>query len=395
MSATSYILSARRSAIGKFGGALRDMPLRAWGSKVAADAIAKAGLDPKDVDEVILGHVLQAGFGPTVARQIAVDAGIPVGSPASVINQVCASGMVAVHHADRMLRCGDARIMLAGGVEQMSAVPYVSHGTRWGSRYGHVELRDEVKHGLTCNLTGLEMGNTAENVARRHNITRVEQDEFALRSQERAAAAIKSRTFVGEIVPVAVPQGRKGEVIFETDEHPRETTAAALAGLKPSFEKNGTVTAGNSSGINDGAAMLVVASEEAVRGRGLKPLARVVATATAGVEPEVMGLGPVPATRRVLEKAGMKLDDIGLFEFNEAFAAQSLGVLREIPVPMEKLNVNGGAIALGHPVGCSGARILVTLLHEMRRRKVRFGLAAMCVGGGMGAATILELSGGA
>lgn len=390
MSNYSYILSARRTAIGRFGGALRDIPLRHLGTVAVADAIEKFGLSPEDIEEVLLGHVLQAGQN-NMARFCAVDAGIPFSAPASVINQQCASGMAAVQHADRMIRCGDREIVLAGGMEHMSSAAYISRTMRWGTRMGHAELEDELTSGLTCGLAKISMGCTAENIARKYSISRAEQDEFALQSHTKALSATANGTFKEEIVPIEIPQ-RKGEtIIFDTDEHPRQTSIEQLSKLKPAFETDGTVTAGNASGLNDGAAALVLASQNAVEKHGLKPMARIVSTAVTGVEPEVMGLGPILAIQTALKKASLQLDDMDLVEINEAFAGQVLGVLHEVPVPREKLNVNGGGVALGHPVGCSGARILVTLLHEMQRRGVRRGLASLCIGGGMGSATIVEM----
>ena len=390
MTHSSYIISARRSAIGSFGGALRDVPLRRLGTIVMADAIKEACLAPEDIEEVLLGQVLQAGQN-NIARFCAVDAGIPFRTPASVINQQCASGMTSVQHADRMIRCGDREIMLTGGLESMSSVPFISRATRWGARLGNVALEDELASGLTCGLSHLQMGGTAENIARRYSISREEQDEFALQSQQKALAAIEAGRFKDEIVPVEVPQRKGDPIIFDTDEYPRQTSLEQLAKLKPAFEKDGTVTAGNASGLNDGAAAIIVASQAAVEKHGLKPMARIVSTAVTGVEPEVMGLGPILAMQTALQKADLQLDDMDLVEINEAFAAQVLGVLKEVPVPPEKLNVNGGGVALGHPIGCSGARILVTLLHEMKRRNSRYGLASLCVGGGMGSATIVEM----
>jgi len=390
MSNYSYILSARRTAIGRFGGALRDVPLRHLGTVAVADAIKKSGLSPEDIEEVLLGHVLQAGQN-NMARFCAVDAAIPFSAPASVINQQCASGMAAVQHADRMIRCGDRDIVLAGGMEHMSGVAYISRSMRWGARMGHAEMEDELTSGLICGLAKISMGQTAENIARKYSISRAEQDEFALQSHTKALAATANGIFKEEIVPIEIPQ-RKGEtIIFDTDEHPRQTSLEQLSKLKPAFKTDGTVTAGNASGLNDGAAALVIASQNAVEKHGLKPLARIVNTAVTGVEPEVMGLGPILAIQTALTKAGLQLSDMDLVEINEAFAGQVLGVLHEIPVPREKLNVNGGGVALGHPVGCSGARILVTLLHEMQRRGARRGLASLCIGGGMGSATIVEM----
>jgi len=387
----SYIVAARRTAIGRFGETLRDVPVRRLGA-VAIEAVLKdAGLAPAQVEEVVFGHVLQAG-NVLVARNAAVDAGIPYSAPALVVNQACASGMTAVHQAHMLLRCGERDIVVAGGAESMSSVPYLSFSTRWGSKFGTVGLEDELANGLSCSITGLKMGETGENIAKRYGITREEQDEYAFHSQRKALAAIEAGRFKKEIVPIEL-KGRKGEVnVFDTDEHPRETTLESLAKLRPAFAKDGTVTAGNASGINDGAAALIIASKAAVERHGLKPLARIVSTGTTGVEPEVMGLGPIEASRRALQKAGLTIDDLDLVEINEAFAVQALGVLKELPVPLEKLNVNGGAVALGHPIGCSGARVLVTLLHELQRRGLKRGLATLCVGSGMGIATIVELT---
>ncbi len=387
----TFILSAKRSPIGRFGGALRDFPLTTWGACIVRAALEEARIAPEDIEEVILGQTLGAGHGVTVARPIAVKAGIAYSSRAWTLNQACASGMVAVHHADRMIRCGDADFIVAGGVEHMSGTPFISRNMRWGARYGEAKLEDEVKNALTCAVTSLAMGCTAENIRRKFNISRQEQDEFSFLSQERADTAIRSKRFIDEIVPLQVPQGKEKVFLFDTDEHPRLSSLETLGQLKATFEEAGTVTAGNSSGINDGAAMMVLASGKAAAKWRFKPIARVVATTTSGIEPEVMGLGPVLAIQRVLAKADMKLNDIELFEVNEAFAAQVLGILKEVPIPIHKLNVNGGAIALGHPLGCSGARIIVTLIHEMKKRGLHFGLASLCAGGGMGAATIVEV----
>ena len=389
MNHSTYIVSARRTAIGRFGGALRDVPLRRLGAVVLADAIEKSGLAPADIEEVLLGNVLQAGQN-NIARFCAVDAKIPFSAPASVINQQCASGLTAVQHADRMIRLGDRHVMLAGGLESMSSVPFISRDLRWGARLGNSPMEDELAAGLTCGLTQLQMGQTAENIARKYSISREKQDEYALDSQTKALAAIENGAFKNEIVPLEIPQRKGDAIVFETDEHPRQTSSEQLAKLKAAFEENGSVTAGNASGLNDGAAALVLASQSVVEQKNLQPMARIVSTAATGVEPEVMGLGPISAIQLALKKANLKLEDMDLVEINEAFAAQVLGVLEEVSVPREKLNVNGGGVALGHPIGCSGARILVTLLHEMARRNARYGLAALCVGGGMGSAIIVE-----
>jgi acetyl-CoA C-acetyltransferase len=389
MNNSTYILSARRTAIGRFGGALRDVPLRRLGTVALADAIEKSGLSPQDIQEVLLGNVLQAGQN-NIARFCAVDAKIPFSAPASVINQQCASGLTAVQHADRMIRLGDREVMLAGGLESMSSVPFISRDLRWGARLGNSPMEDELAAGLTCGLTQLQMGQTAENIARKYSISRERQDEYALESQTKALAAIENGIFKNEIVPLEIPQRKGDALIFETDEHPRQTSIEQLAKLKPAFEEKGSVTAGNASGLNDGAAALVLASQKTVEEKNLQPMARIVATAVTGLEPEVMGLGPISAIQLVLQKADLKIGDMDLVEVNEAFAVQVLGVLEEVPIAREKLNVNGGGVALGHPVGCSGARILVALLYEMTRRNARYGLAALCVGGGMGSAIIVE-----
>lgn len=386
----SYIIAAKRTAVGRFGESLKDVSVRQLGAAVIKEVLADSKLSPEDVEEVILGHVLQAG-NILAARNAAIDAGFPYSVSASVVNQACASGMLAVQQADRLLRTGDADLVIAGGVESMSSVPYLSRTTRWGSKYGSVQLEDELANGLTCTLSGLRMGETAENIANRYAISREEQDAFALHSQQKAKAAIDAGRFKAEIVPLELP-ARKGETrIFDTDEHPRETSQEALAKLKTVFANPGTVTPGNASGLNDGASALLLASAQAVKQHQLKPLARIISSATSGVDPTVMGLGPIEASARALRKANLTLDDIDLFEINEAFAAQVLGVLREMPVPPEKLNVNGGAIALGHAIGSSGSRILVTLIHEMQRRGVKRGLATLCIGAGMGSATIVEM----
>ncbi|CAB3396272.1 acetyl-CoA C-acetyltransferase [Kyrpidia spormannii] len=386
------ITSAVRTAVGTFQGALSRVPAPELGAAVLKEAAARGGVDPQRLDEVIMGNVLQAGLGQNPARQAAMKAGIPQEVPSMTINKVCGSGLKAVMLAAQAIRAGDAEMLLAGGMENMSRAPYLTEGARSGLRMGHAELVDSmIKDGLWCAFTDVHMGITAENVAERYGLTREEQDAFALRSQRRAAAAIAEGRFKDEIVPVEI-RGRKGEVsVFDTDEHPRpSTTAEALAKLRPAFKKDGTVTAGNASGLNDGAAALAVMSAARATESGAKPLVRVVSYASAGLDPAVMGLGPIYATRKALDRAGLTMADIGLVEANEAFAAQSLAVARELNIPDEILNVNGGAIALGHPIGASGARILVTLIHEMKRRGVRYGLATLCIGGGQGAAMIVE-----
>ncbi|MCG0278620.1 MAG: acetyl-CoA C-acetyltransferase [Thermanaeromonas sp.] len=386
------IVSAVRTAIGTFGGTLKDIPASELGAIVVKEALQRAGIEAGQVDEVILGNVLQAGQGQNPARQAAIKAGIPVEVPAMTINMVCGSGLRAVNLAAGMIASGEADIIVAGGIENMSQAPYALPGARWGMRMGDGQVVDiMIKDGLWDVFNDYHMGITAENLAQKYNISREEQDMFALESQKRAEKAIKEGRFREEIVPVRVPQ-KKGEPIeFAQDEHPRfGTTLEALAKLRPAFKKDGTVTAGNASGINDGAAGLVLTSSWKAESLGLKPLAVVRSWAAAGVDPSIMGIGPVEATRKALKRAGLTLADIDLIEANEAFAAQCLAVVKELELDLNKTNVNGGAIALGHPIGASGARILVTLLYEMQRRGSRYGLATLCVGGGMGVATIVE-----
>jgi acetyl-CoA C-acetyltransferase len=390
---TAVIVSGTRTAVGSFGGALKDVSAIALGSHVIGEAIRRAGLGNSEVDEVVFGNILQAGLGQNPARQAAIQAGIPVSVPSHTVNKVCGSGLKTVALAAQAIACGDAEIVVAGGTESMSQAPYVLMGARWGYRLGNGEMLDVmISDGLSCVLSGgVHMGLTAENIVEQYQISREDQDRFALESQQRSEAAIKAGRFKEEIVPFPVPQKKGEPVIFAQDEFPRFGSAyEALARLKPAFKKDGTVTAGNASGINDGAAALVVMAESRARAKRLEPLARIRAYASAGVEPRLMGLGPVPAVRKVLGKAGLKLEQIELIELNEAFAAQSLGVIRALGLDLAKTNVNGGAIALGHPIGASGARILVTLLHEMRRRNLHLGLAALCIGGGQGMAMLVE-----
>ena len=388
----AFIMSAVRTAIGTFGGTLSSIPATDLGALVIKEALRRARVEPGAVDEVIIGNVLQAGQGMNVARQAAVKAGIPVEVPCTTVNKVCGSGLKAVTLAAQAIACGDAEIVVAGGTENMDMAPYLIPKGRYGYRMGHGELIDSmIKDALWCAFGDVHMGMTAEIVAERWGITREMQDEYACISQNRAEAAIKSGRFKDEIVPVEVPQKKGPPILFEQDEHPRfGTTVEKLSQLRPSFKKDGTVTAGNASGINDGAAALVLVAEETAARMGADPLASIVAYASAGVSPEIMGTGPVPATRKALGKAGLRLEDIDLFEINEAFAATSLAVGKELDLDMAKVNVNGGAIALGHPVGASGARILVTLLHEMKKRGSKRGLASLCVGGGMGITLIVE-----
>jgi len=389
-----YLAGAVRTPIGRYGGALAGLTPAELGAVVARESLKRAGLEAGEVQEVVWGCARQAGAGPNVGRQIAYRAGVPETVPASTINQACGSGLKAIILAAEQIMLGRARAVLAGGVESMSRVPYFAEGVRFGLRMGNAGLVDGMhRDGFLDPLSGLLMGQTAENLAREYEISRDEQDAYALRSQQRAAAAIEGGRFDAEIVPVEL-KGRKGETTtLARDEHPRaDTTPEGLAKLAPVFYKDGTVTAGNSSGITDGAAAVVVLSEEALNAAGgrVEPLARVVDYEFAGVAPEVMGIGPVPAVRRLLERQKLTLDGVDLIELNEAFAAQVIACDRELGFDAERLNVNGGAIALGHPIGCTGVRITATLLHEMRRRGSRLGLATLCVSGGLGVALLLE-----
>jgi acetyl-CoA C-acetyltransferase len=386
------ILSACRTPIGAFGGAFKEVPATELGAVVVREAVKRAGLRPDQVDEVILGCVLQAGQGMNPARQAAIRGGLPESVPAHTANKVCGSGLKAAMLAAQAIRCGDAEIVVAGGIESMSRAPFLLPGARWGERLGHGRLLDHMIHeGLTDAFHDIHMGITAENLVERYGISREDQDAFAAESQARAAAAIREGRFKAEIVPVPVPQ-KKGEVkLVDTDEHPRpDATRESLANLKPAFKKDGTVTAGNASGLNDGAAALVITSGARAAALRARPMARIVAYAQAAVDPRIMGIGPVPAVRKALEKAGLGADRIDLYELNEAFAAQSLAVLRELKLDPARVNVNGGAIALGHPIGASGARILVTLLHAMEARSARLGLAGLCIGGVQGVALVVE-----
>ncbi|HMG34808.1 MAG TPA: acetyl-CoA C-acetyltransferase [Blastocatellia bacterium] len=389
----AVIVSAVRTAIGSFGGALKDFSASELARVVISSSLERAAVQPGDVDEVIMGNVLQAGGGMNTARQAAIAAGLPDEVPSFTVNKVCGSGLKAVTLAAQAIAAGDADIVVAGGTESMSNAPYILKGARWGYRLGRGELVDSLlSEGLTCAMAGCHMGITAENVAEACSISREQQDDFAAESQRRAVAAAAEGRFDAEIVPVLVQQKKGPALEFKVDEYVRPTTTReVLSRLKPAFKNDGgTVTAGNASGINDGAAALVVASHERARLMEMAPMAEIVAYASAGVDPRYMGLGPVPAIQRALEKANLTLDEIGLFELNEAFAAQSVGVLNKLGLDQDRVNVNGGAIALGHPIGASGARILVTLLHEMRRRSVKRGLAALCIGGGQGIAVIIE-----
>ena len=386
------ILSACRTPIGAFGGALKDISAVDLGAIVIREAIARAGVPPADIGDAVMGCVLQAGAGMNVARQAGLKAGLPVEVPGETVNRVCGSGLQAVVHAVEAIRVGYVDALVAGGTESMSNAPYLLKGARWGYRMGNAEAIDSMLYeGLTCAIGLTHMGITAEEVATRFNVSRADQDAFAAESQARAVRAIAEGRFTEEIVPVPVPQRKGDPVMVDTDEYPRAgTTAEKLGALKPAFKKDGSVTAGNASGINDGAAALVITTMKKAEQLGKKPLARILAYVSTGVDPKVMGIGPVPAVRKVLDRAGLKTGDIDLFELNEAFAAQSVAVARELGLDPAKVNVNGGAIALGHPIGASGARVLTTLVYALRARKLRYGVASLCIGGGMGIAMAIE-----
>jgi acetyl-CoA C-acetyltransferase len=388
----AVIVSACRTPIGSFGGALKDLTAPDLGAIVVREAVSRAGATPADVGEVILGCVLQAGAGMNVARQAALRAGLPVTVPAETVNRVCGSGMTAVTHAVEAVRCGYTDLVVAGGTESMSNAPYVLPQARWGYRMGHAQIVDTMlAEGLTCAVEGCHMGNTAEAVASASGIDRDTQDRFAAESQRRAAQAIAAGAFDREIVAVEVPQKKGPPHAVTRDEYPRAgTTVEALGRLRPAFDPNGTVTAGNASGINDGAAALAITSARAATAHGWLTLARILSYAAVGVEPRLMGMGPVPAVTKALERAGLATADVDLFELNEAFAAQSVAVVRALAVDPAKVNVHGGAIALGHPIGASGARVLVTLVHALERHGGRYGVASLCVGGGMGVAMVIE-----
>lgn len=386
------IASAVRTAIGTFGGALKDVPAADLGAMVIKEAVNRAGIKPELVNEVVMGNVIQAGLGQNVARQAAVKAGLPIEIPAMTLNMVCGSGLRSVALAAQMIKAGDCDVVVAGGMENMSRAPYALETTRWGQRMGDGKLVDTmIKDALSDAFNNYHMGVTAENIVKEWGLTREELDEFSLNSQLKAEKAIKEGKFKDEIVPVMVPQ-RKGEPkVFDTDEGPRfGSTMEGLARLKPCFIKDGKVTAGNSSGINDGAAAFVVMSAEKATELGVTPLATIVSYGHKGLDPAIMGYGPFHATKAAMENANLTVEDMDLIEANEAFAAQSIAVAKDLHFDMSKVNVNGGAVALGHPVGASGARILVTLLHEMQRRDAKKGLATLCIGGGMGTAMIVE-----
>lgn len=386
-----FVLSAARTPIGKFGGAFASLSAADLGEAAARVALERSGLPPAAVDETIFGHARQAGGGPNTARQVAHRAGVPDSIPAFTVNKACASSLKALTLGALTIGAGENDVVLVGGTECMSATPYLLPRARFGHRMGHAEVVDAMyQDGFLCPLCGQLMGETAENLVREFGILRAEQDAYAAESQRRANVAIESGRFDDEIASVKVT-GKKGEVTVSRDEHPRaDTTVESLAKLPPVFEESGTVHAGNSSGVTDGAAALVLGTEEAARRAGVKPLARVVAWTSAGVEPARMGVGPVPAIRALLGRAGRTLSEIDLVELNEAFAAQVIACARELPLDLSRVNVNGGAIALGHPIGATGARITTTLLHEMKKREARTGLATLCVSGGMGMAVLFE-----
>ena len=386
------IVSAARTPIGNFGGTLKGVPTRKLGAIAIKGAVERAGIKPEMVDEVIMGAVLQGALGQNVARQMTLDAGLPIETPAMTINKVCGSGLRAVELAAQIIKAGDADVIVAGGAENMSATAYAMPTARWGARMNNTQMVDMmVNDGLWDAFNGYHMGITAENVAEQWGITREELDEFSVISQNRAEAAIKAGKFKDEIVPVEIPQKKGDPIIFDTDEFPKfGTTMEKVAKLKPAFKKDGIVTAANASGINDAGAAVVVMSKEKADELGIKPLCTIKSYASAGVDPSIMGVGPIPASQKALAKAGLTIEDIDLVEANEAFAAQSLAVRKDLNLDPEKTNVNGGAIAIGHPIGASGCRILITLIYEMMKRDSKYGLATLCIGGGMGTALIVE-----
>lgn len=386
------IVSAVRTPVGSFGGSFKDVSAVRLGTIAVTEAIKRANIDPNTVDELIFGNVLQAGLGQNVARQVAVHSGIPIGVPSFTVNKVCGSGLKTVVLAAQSIMCGDSDIVVAGGTENMSQAPYLLKSARWGQRMGDGVIEDYmVKDGLWDVFNDYHMGTTAENIVSDYELTREEQDRLATESQNKAERAITSGRFKDEIVSVEVPQRKKDPIIVDTDEFPRfGATIESMGKLRAAFSKDGTVTAGNSSGINDGAAALVLMSKEKAEELGLTPLATIASYASQGVDPRVMGTGPIPATKKALEKANMKVEDLELIEGNEAFAAQALSVIKDLKLNTDIVNVNGGAIALGHPIGASGARILVTLLHEMQKRDSKAGLATLCIGGGQGIAIVVK-----
>jgi acetyl-CoA C-acetyltransferase len=386
------IVSAARTPVGSFGGALKDVPAADLGGIVIKEALKRAGVDPVAVDEVVFGNVLQGGLGQNIARQAMIKAGLPVEVPAMTLNKVCGSGLRCVSLAAQIIKAGDADIIVAGGTENMSMAPYFVPKARWGGRMGDMKMIDMMVHdGLTDVFNKYHMGITAENVAEQWGLTREQLDAFALQSQQRARAAIAAGKFKDEIVPVEIPQKKGDPIVFDTDEHPSpESRDSKISTLKPAFKPDGIVTAANSSGINDSAAAVVVMSKEKADELGLKPMATIKSYASAGVDPKIMGIGPVPASKKAIEKAGISVADLDLVEANEAFAAQAVAVCSDMGFDNEKTNVNGGAIAIGHPIGASGCRILITLLYEMQKRESHYGLATLCIGGGMGTALIVE-----
>jgi acetyl-CoA C-acetyltransferase len=386
------IVSAARTPIGSFGGSLKNVPTRTLGAIAIKGAIERAGINPELIDEVIMGAVLQGGLGQNVARQMTIDAGLPIEVPAMTINKVCGSGLRAVELAAQIIKAGDADVIVAGGAENMSATAYAMPAARWGARMNNTQMIDMLVHdGLWDAFNGYHMGITAENVSEQWGITREELDEFSVISQNRAEEAIKAGKFNDEIVPVEIPQKKGDPIIFDTDEYVKAgTTMEKVAKLRPAFKKDGIVTAANASGINDAGAAVVVMSKEKADELGITPLCKIKSYASAGVDPTIMGIGPVPASMKALAKAGLTIEDIDLVEANEAFAAQSLAVRKDLNLDPEKTNVNGGAIAIGHPIGASGCRILITLIHEMIKRDSKYGLATLCIGGGMGTSIIVE-----
>ena len=386
------IVSAARTAVGSYGGSLKDVKPGTLGAVVIKEVLKRAGVKPEMVDEVIMGSVLQGGHGQNIARQAAMEAGIPKEVPSMTLNKVCGSGLRSVSLAAQIIKAGDADIIVAGGVENMSQTPYINKDMRWGARMGDSKMIDlMVYDGLTDVFNQYHMGVTAENIVEKWGLTREEMDEFSVNSQKKAEEAVKAGKFKDEIVAVEIPQKKGDPVIFDTDEYPKfGTTSETMAKLKPAFKKEGTVTAGSSSGINDSSAAVLVMSKEKADELGIKPMVTIRSYASMGVDPEIMGIGPVPATQKALKKAGLTINDLDLIEANEAFAAQSLAVAKDLGFNMEKVNVNGGAIAIGHPIGASGCRILVTLLYEMEKRNSKLGLATLCIGGGQGTALIVE-----
>jgi len=393
-----FIVGAKRTAIGTFGGALKDVPAVELGVTASKAAIEQSEVDPKNIEETIMGCILTANQGMGPGRQVSIGAGVPIESPGYLVNMLCGSGMKSTMIGAQDILTGEADLVLTGGMENMSIAPYMLDKARFGYRMGSGSITDHmIRDGLTDVFNDYHMGVTAENLAAKYSISRQEQDEFALESQKRAKEAISAGKFKDEIIPVVIKH-RKGDILFDTDEHPRDTSMEILAKLRPAFKKDGSVTAGNSSGINDGASATVLASEEAVTKYGLKPIAEIVSFAQAGVDPAYMGYGPVPAVEKALNKAAMNIKDVGLIELNEAFASQALSVIRGLMEIygvtkewlIERTNVNGGAIALGHPIGASGNRIIVTLVHEMEKRDLEFGLASLCIGGGMGTAVVVR-----